>query len=331
LIKDGQRDTIVSMNHKLHLPAAVAALTLIVVASAVLSLLGCRAPQRGRQLAFVTDRDGNWEIYLMDIDDLALGSDGNTQVRLTRDPAEDWLPSWSPDGKHVAFVSDRSGEWELYAKSVGQGSGGTDIDGIVQLTDDGGDNWDPSWSPDGSHLVFSSRREGNWEVYVIDIDFSVGVPRGAALTRLTTNPANDWLPTWSPDGRRIAFVSDRDGDWEIYVMEADGSLQTNLTRNPADDWVPAWSPDGKRIAYQSDRDGDWEIYDMDVEGDGQRNLTNHPAGDWDPTYSVDGLYIAFMSDRDGNREVYVLATADNHKAIRLTDNPVADKNPAWAP
>jgi TolB protein len=98
--------------------------------------------------------------------------------------------------------------------------------------------------------------------------------------RLTNHPADDFDPAWSPDDQKIAFVSNRDGNCEIYVMDSDGKNPRNLTNKPADDWGPEWSPDGKRIAFNSERDGNREIYVMDADGKDPRNLTNHPAGDY---------------------------------------------------
>jgi TolB protein len=82
-------------------------------------------------------------------------------------------------------------------------------------------------------------------------------------------------PAWSPDGRKIAFVSDRNGNSEVYVMNAKGNGQRNLTRNPAFDADPAWSPDGRKIAFASKRDGEYGIYVMNVDGSGQRRLAQH--------------------------------------------------------
>ena len=99
-----------------------------------------------------------------------------------------------------------------------------------------------------AQIVFSSERDGNPEIYVMDTN-------GGNQRRLTNNPDDDWEPSWSPDGKRIAFSSDRDGASEIYVMDADGSNQLNLTNNnPGLDSSPSWSPDGKRIAFSSNRD-----------------------------------------------------------------------------
>ena len=149
-------------------------------------------------------------------------------------------------------------------------------------------------------------------------------------TRLTRNSAHDWFPAWSP-GTQIAFQSERDGNWEIYVMAADGSQPTNLTRNSARDWRPAWSPDGTQIAFDSYRDRNWEIYVMAADGSQPTRLTRNSGSDRSPAWSPDGTQIAFMSDRDGNDEIYVMA-ADGSQPTRLTRrNSGGDWSPAWSP
>ena len=115
---------------------------------------------------------------------------------------------------------------------------------------------------------------------------------------------------------RIAFVSDRDGNHEIYVMNADGSEQSNLTMNSAADEHPCWSPDGSRIAFTSNRDDNFDVYTMNADGSGVKNLTRHAADDWGPSWSPDGSRIAFMSWRDGNNEIYVIQ-ADGREQVRL--------------
>ena len=130
---------------------------------------------------------------------------------------------------------------------------------------------------------------------------------------------------------RIAFASTGDGDWEIYVMNADGTGQTRLTVNTADDFSPAWSPDGGKIAFVSGRDGNFDIYVMNADGSGQTPLTNNPADEFDPDWSPDGIKIAFFSLRDdGDEEIYVM-TADGTGQTRLTTS-IADENaPRWSP
>lgn len=131
----------------------------------------------------------------------------------------------------------------------------------------------------------------------------------APLTRHPPGgPWKDGSPSWSPDGRRIAFYSERDGNAEIYVMNADGSDVRRLTTSAADEGYPGWSPDGTNISFDSDRDGNFEIYAMDADGSRVRRLTNHPARDVSASWSPDGSHIAFMSDRDGGFDVHVMET-----------------------
>ena len=98
-------------------------------------------------------------------------------------------------------------------------------------------------------------------------------------------PGQRRIPSWSPDGRKIVFVNDRDGNFDMYVMNADGSGQRNLTRHPSHDSDPEWSPDGKKIAFTTKREGNFEIYVMNADGSGQHNLTRNPAVDRYPVWS----------------------------------------------
>jgi Tol biopolymer transport system component len=123
----------------------------------------------------------------------------------------------------------------------------------------------------------------------------------------------------------IAFVSSRDGNWHIYVTNADGV--TRLTSNPGVDANPAWSPDGARIAFASNRDGNFEIYVMDADGLHPTRLTNTTTDDYDPAWSPDGKKIAFTSERDGGPGVYVME-ADGSSPVRLTEGA---NDPTWSP
>jgi Tol biopolymer transport system component/CubicO group peptidase (beta-lactamase class C family) len=162
------------------------------------------------------------------------------------------------------------------------------------------------------------------ELYVANAD-------GSGQRRLTRNAARDNAPAWSPGGRKIAFVSRRDGNSEIYVMNADGSGRRNLTRNAAPDLLPAWSPDGRKIAFVRERGGGTgDVYVMSADGSGQRRLTRNAARDAAPAWSPAGRKIAFVSRRDGNSEIYVM-NADGSGRRNLTRNAFRDAAPAWSP
>lgn len=142
--------------------------------------------------------------------------------------------------------------------------------------------------------------------------------------------ADDYYPSWSPDGTRIVFFSDRDGNYEIYTMNPDGSEQTRLTENPANDMRPCWSPNGRKILFVSERDGNEEIYIMNSDGSNETRLTKNPADDVRPCWSPDGLKIAFFSDRGGNQEIYIM-NIDGSNQTRLTENPADNRYPSWSP
>ncbi len=149
-----------------------------------------------------------------------------------------------------------------------------------------------------------------------------------AALALGSSPAESAFP--GANGK-IAFRTLRDGNREVYVMDADGSNPTNLTNSGADDFQPAWSADGAKIAFGTVRDGNGEVYVMDADGSAPTRLTNHAANDIEPAWSPDGAKIAFTTTRDGpNPEVYVM-DADGSNPTNLTNNPAFDSEPDWQP
>jgi dipeptidyl aminopeptidase/acylaminoacyl peptidase len=152
---------------------------------------------------------------------------------------------------------------------------------------------------------------------------------GSGVTRLTTNRGSDAIPTWSPDGTKIAFQSDRDGNFEIYVMNPDGTGVARLTNNAASDGGPEWSPDGSKIAFTSQRDGDAEVYVMNADGSGQTNVTDNPADDLLGAWSPDGTKIVFQSRRDDfNGDIFVM-NADGSAQTNISNSTRAELQPDW--
>jgi Tol biopolymer transport system component len=177
-------------------------------------------------------------------------------------------------------------------------------------------------------IAYQSREPADhrWYVYVMDSN-------GGNRQRLIEGQSGFLsAPSWSPDGSQIAFVSDRDGTPDVWVVNSDGSEAVNITNEEAKDHSPAWSPDGEWIAFASVRDSlYWELYIMRPDGSDVQRLTWwEDASDLSPSWSPDGTRLAFASKRDGNWEIYTMDRSGSN-LVRLTDDPADDTNPAWSP
>ncbi|HUQ20690.1 MAG TPA: hypothetical protein VM099_13830 [Gemmatimonadaceae bacterium] len=171
--------------------------------------------------------------------------------------------------------------------------------------------------------------------FAVVMGWQIQLAAGGLLHELTSNGHNQ-QPAWSPDGKRIAFTSDRDGNSEIYVMNADGSNQVRLTNNPSPDESPTWSPEGSRIAFTSSRDlggSRFAIYTMNAAGGDQIRITSLGAADHSPSWSPDGKRIAFISNRGGVAGIWTIAPdgSESPEGKLLTTDISAGSSLAWSP
>ncbi|MBI4651810.1 PD40 domain-containing protein, partial [Candidatus Desantisbacteria bacterium] len=180
-----------------------------------------------------------------------------------------------------------------------------------------------------NRILFTSRKQGkieenNYEIYSMNDD-------GTDLKRVTFNKENDYHPVWSRSGSKIAYHTLLAGNYEVLVMDTDGTNQLNLTNSMrAYDFEPSWSFDDSRLSFTSDRDGNMEIYIMNQDGTEQKNITNSTSRDFESNWSPVEDKIVFTSDIDGNLEIYLIDPVSNEK-INLSKNSADDNDPAFSP
>lgn len=340
---------------------ALAILAAVVVgAYAILSSGGTSLlSARSARIAFMSDRTGNWDIYIMD-------RDGSNVRNITDSPAREGIPIHAPGQDKLIFASDQDGS-TLDVFSI-------DLDGnnISNLTQASESNELPlAWSPDGAYVIFASDRNGTSQIFLME-------PSGAEVLNLSERDAaqsfDDWLEeadqfllttgseigpsllitnldgtthqavtdgsypagggNWSPDGQKIAYmaIGPEGSSLDIFVSDMTGGDAVNLTQSASNDSFPRWSPDGSKIAFISDRDGNSEIYVMDADGSNQTNLTNSPGQEsvqGDYAWSPDGTQILFHTNRDSNDvEIYVM-DADGSNQVNLSNTLGTDYFSVW--
>lgn len=274
----------------------------------------------GTRIAFASTRDGNSEIYVAN-------SDGTGAVNITNHDAFDGFPQLSPDGFRIVFVSDRSGVNALYVMNAEPGSTPREVSNTI-----GGYSWS-KWAPVGNRFAFGDTRGG------LMSDLAVSNAAGTIVQYLSNTPDFAEIdPDWSPDGSKIAFSSDRTGEGEIYVINADGTGEQRLTFTtptpvpavPTSERNPVWSPDGSRIAFRSARDGgNLDIWVMNANGSGQTRLTTATAIEDEPVWSPDGKQIAFLRFLGaGEFDIYTMS-ANGKNQRNITLDPGSAVNPIW--
>ena len=230
--------------------------------------------------------------------------------------------AWSPDARRIVFLCSNT---VCLVNNNGQNLNQLDP---LQL---GPDAVGLDWSPNGLHFILSMRSQNDADclncglgLYMMDAD-------GSHMRRVSAKtPYNDTSPRWSADSQKIAFVSNRTGHPEIYVMNADGSNTQQITALLAETGDPDWSPDGKSIAFASYKNGNYDIYTIGIDGTNLRQLTDNPARDYQPTWSPDGKSIAFSSYRNWTNQIFVM-NSDGSNQQALTPSTLNANYPRWMP
>ena len=253
------------------------------------------------KIVFTSNRDGNQEVYVA-------AADGSSVVRLTNNKAYDDQPALSPDGKLVVFVSNRDGNNELYVVGV-------DGTGMRRITNTAYPEIDPSFSPDGRWIIYTSMAEGDKDIVRLPLtggepeDLVTGegdqfmarmAPDGALVyvenggdeeiilykdgvkKNLSQSPGLDLMPSFSTDGRLVYFTSNRGGDYDLFVVNRDGSALKELITLESSEGRAAVSPDGQFLAVASDQDGELDIYIYSLDGEMLEQLTQNEAEDYEP-------------------------------------------------
>ena len=249
----------------------------------------------GRRVAFLRLSSGNPQgnMYIQELDTSRQPS-GEAKA-LTTDGALIGPPAWTPDGKELLFPSNRSGRSGLWRVSA---SGGTPARVPVAGTD-------PRQPAVRGNRLAYVQQTADINIWAVPTS-GTGDP-----VRIVSSTLNDMTPNYSPDGRRIAFCSDRSGSLEIWVAASDGSQPQQLTSfGSGESCTPRWSPDSSHLVFDSNAEaGQFEVYRISADGGQPRRLTNSPETDGIASFSRDGRWIYFMSNRSGRAEIWKLPAA----------------------
>ena len=245
-----------------------------------------------------------------------MDSDGSNHRYLTQGQATVVTPRFSPDGRHLVYMSYQGRRPRVRVLDVATGADRLLVPGTAFT-------FAPRYSPDGSRIVFSMGTFGNSDIYVVGAN-------GGTPVRLTNAPGVDTSPSFSPDGRQIVFESDRSGSQQLYVMNADGSGQKRISFGGGAYASPVWSPTGNRIAFTRIGGGAFRIGVMNASGGGEKLLTNSWQ-DEGPSWAPNGQFVMFHRTSQGSGTAALMSVHIDGGQPRRMPTPVGGSDPSWSP
>ena len=277
-----------------------------------LFVFGCNSIAENEKIIYVSEKDGNPEIYSMEIN-------GSEIQRITNSSRSEENPKLSKDGSYLGFLISKNDIKELHIIEMNNNNK------QLKISDKDLDVEDFFWSPDSRKLTFKAKdNKGNHDIYLYNLE--------KELTNKVTNTKGiEKLGNWSPDGEWIVYsvVIGEEDKVGIFKKNPDGVDEVRLTEN-FEDHNPLWSPDGEKIAFLSTRGSDdLDIYTLNIENGEEKNITASQGDDFDFSWDPSGKRITFVSKREDNPEIFVIDISVKQEPIRLTDNESIEYSPLW--